>query len=133
VSAVIVDTHAAIWYLRDPSRLSSSALAAMRQAVSDSEPIFISAISIVEVAYLVEKGRLPLEALTRLIAAIEDSTSAFLIAVLDIAIAQTLFKIPRDKVPDMPDRIIAATALHLNLPLITRDQQIQSSGIQTIW
>lgn len=133
MSAVVADTHAAIWYLRDPSRLSSSALAAMRQAVSDSEPIFISAISIVEVAYLVEKGRLPLEALTRLIAAIEDNVSAFVIAALDIAIAQTLFQIPRDKVPDMPDRIIAATALHLNLPLITRDRQIQASGIQTIW
>ena len=33
----------------------------------------------------------------------------------------------------MPDRIIAATALHLGLPLITRDQRIQSAGIKTIW
>jgi predicted nucleic acid-binding protein len=33
----------------------------------------------------------------------------------------------------MPDRIIAATALHLGLPLVTRDLRIQASGIPTIW
>ena len=40
---------------------------------------------------------------------------------------------PRDVVPDMPDRIIAATAVHLGLPLITRDERIRSAGIKTIW
>jgi predicted nucleic acid-binding protein len=32
----------------------------------------------------------------------------------------------------MPDRIIAVTALHLNLPLVTRDQRMQILGIKTI-
>jgi PIN domain nuclease of toxin-antitoxin system len=32
-----------------------------------------------------------------------------------------------------PDRIIAATALTLNLPLITRDAAIRAAGIETIW
>ena len=39
----------------------------------------------------------------------------------------------RITVPDMSDRIIAATALYLNLPLVTADHQIQASGIHTIW
>ena len=48
--------------------------------------------------------------------------------------AQTLHQIPRDVVPDMPDRIIAATAFYLKLPLVTRDMQIQAlTTIQTIW
>ena len=33
----------------------------------------------------------------------------------------------------MPDRIIAATALHLGLPLISRDRKIQLSSVNTIW
>ena len=33
----------------------------------------------------------------------------------------------------MPDRIIAATALSLNLPLVTRDGDIRASGVKTIW
>ena len=39
----------------------------------------------------------------------------------------------RAQVPDMPDRIIAATALSLGLPLVTRDGRIRDSGIRTIW
>jgi PIN domain nuclease of toxin-antitoxin system len=33
----------------------------------------------------------------------------------------------------MPDRIIAATANHLNLPLVTRDRKIRSSKVKTVW
>jgi len=40
--------------------------------------------------------------------------------------------LPRDLVPEMPDRIIAATALHLGLPLVTRDRRLQAAGIPTI-
>jgi len=49
------------------------------------------------------------------------------------AIAQAMTKIPRSAVPDLPDRMIAATALHLNVPLVTADAQIRASGIATIW
>jgi predicted nucleic acid-binding protein len=56
-----------------------------------------------------------------------------LIAPVDAGVADALPNIPRDVVPDMPDRIIAATALHLGLPLVTRDRRLQAAGIQTIW
>jgi len=36
-------------------------------------------------------------------------------------------------VPDLPDRIIAATALSHNLPLVTADHKIRASRIPTIW
>jgi len=36
-------------------------------------------------------------------------------------------------VPDLPDRIIAATALHLNVPVISRDSKIQAANLQTVW
>ncbi len=67
MSALVADTHAVIWYLREPSRLSPAALQAMHQTAQNGEPIFVSAISIVEVVYLVDKGRIPQEALDRLI------------------------------------------------------------------
>ena len=34
---------------------------------------------------------------------------------------------------DMPDRIIAATALTLGVPVISRDSKIQLSSVSTIW
>ncbi|GKT09237.1 hypothetical protein DSTSK_25420 [Desulforhabdus sp. TSK] len=33
----------------------------------------------------------------------------------------------------MSDRIIAATALCMELPLISRDRKIQLSGMHTVW
>jgi len=60
--------------------------------------------------------------------------SSFTTQDLTAEIAQTLAQIPRTMVPDMPDRIIAATALHLNLPLVTKDRKIQAlQSIQIVW
>ncbi len=43
-------------------------------------------------------------------------------------------QIPSETMPEMPDRIIAATSLSLNLPLVTRDLKIQSlTNLKTIW
>ena len=54
--------------------------------------------------------------------------------VLDTPIVQTMRRIPRETVPDMPDRIIAATALFLGLPLLTSDERIARLGaIQCVW
>lgn len=52
---------------------------------------------------------------------------------LGFGVAQAVAPIPRDFVPDMPDRIIAATAVHLELPLVTRDSEIRSTALDVIW
>jgi len=52
---------------------------------------------------------------------------------LSRSIALTVEPVPRDQIPDLPDRIIAATALHQDVPVITRDRQIVLSSIETIW
>jgi PIN domain nuclease of toxin-antitoxin system len=41
--------------------------------------------------------------------------------------------VPRADVPDLPDRIVAATAMHFGVPVISRDSRIRSSSVQTIW
>jgi PIN domain nuclease of toxin-antitoxin system len=87
----------------------------------------------VEIIYLIEKGRFPQALLQRIIGALNDPRRELRSVSLDENVAQAVQQIPRQVVPDMPDRIIAATALHLNLPLITADRQIQAAGIQTIW
>lgn len=133
MAAIIVDTHAIIWYLTEPDMLSSPALAALEEASDQGDPAYLSVITIVETIYLVEKGKLSPLVLERLVRAIEEESTNIVVAPLDFPIAQTLQKIPRNLVPDMPDRLIAATALHLNLPLVTRDHKIRQTEIHTIW
>ena len=132
--AIVVDTHAIIWYLVEPDRLSQLALDALEGSITAGEPVYISAISLIEICYLIEKRRIATDLLQRILEVINDPDPRLIVVPINLSIAITLRDINRETVPDMPDRIIAATALHLNLPLVTRDSKIQSAGaIVTIW
>ena len=133
MAAVVVDTHAAVWYLLNAKSLSSNAQQAMDEAVQAGDPVYVSAISLVEVVYLVEKRKLPAVVLDRLTRALSEPDSGFVIAPLNFSVALAILQISRETVPDMPDRIIAATALDLGLRLVTRDSEISKTGIETIW
>ena len=66
-------------------------------------------------------------------AVLEDASEGITLVPLDLAVAAALRRIPRSRVPGMPDRIITATALYLDLPLVTADPKIRAYGIPTIW
>lgn len=85
-----------------------------------------------ELVYLVEKGRLPRTVIDRARAALAAGDAEISVVALDEAVAWRVDQIPRGAVPDLPDRVIAASALQLNVPLVTRDSRIQASGIATI-
>jgi PIN domain nuclease of toxin-antitoxin system len=129
MTAVAADTHAALWFLESDPRLSSSARAALRQA----ERILLPSICLVEITYLTEKGRLQPEVPARLLAELRHPASTLTLVPLDLEITQALAHIPRQTVPDLPDRIIAATAWQCRVPLVTRDGNIQASGLETVW
>src|SRR4051794_33945953 len=121
MSALVADTHAILWYLKKEPRLSATALAVMEAAARLGDPIYISTISLVEVSYLIEKGKIPLHDWAVLTNSFSNGVkTAVEVVAFDYPIAARLPHIPRPTVPDMPDRIIAATALHLGVPLVSR-------------
>ena len=129
----VADTHAVIWYLFADERLSATARTTIEEAAAGGDQIAFSSITLAEIVYLSEKGRIDSATLDRLLTAV-DSEDAVLIEVpFDRHVAQALRKVERSQVPDLPDRIIAATALHLGLPLISRDGKIQLADVNTIW
>jgi PIN domain nuclease of toxin-antitoxin system len=131
---VLADTHALIWWLFEPHHLSPDAAQALQAAEDAGDPIFVSAITPVEMCYLTEKGKLPAHYLRDSLALLDDPQVALTPVALDFASAKALPAIPRALVPDMPDRIIAATALTLGLPLVTKDHRIRAlSNIATVW
>jgi len=131
--SAVLDTHAAIWYLLDAKSLSDKVYSMIDAAASSGVPAYISAVSLVEVVYLVERERIRADAFDRFTHELGKENPAFRVVPLDRNIASVLRTISRDAVPDMPDRIIAATALHLSLPLVTRDLRLQAAGLKTIW
>jgi PIN domain nuclease of toxin-antitoxin system len=133
IPSAVLDTHTAIWYLNADARLSERAKQFIEEAGRRGMPVLISSISLVEVVYLCEKGRIPSESLTRLEEELRLQDSAVCVADLTIAVALAVGRVIRDEVPDMPDRIIAATALYFGVPVISRDRKIRISAVETIW
>ncbi|HQU37909.1 MAG TPA: type II toxin-antitoxin system VapC family toxin [Anaerolineales bacterium] len=129
----VADTHTVIWYLFEDERLSRTAKEFMDDAAQDGEQIGISAISLTEIVYLVEKAKINPETLERLLQSIEAGSAALVEIPVTGKIAIRTRDVPRDAVPDMPDRIIAATGLELTVPIISRDGKIKASGLKTIW
>ncbi|MDJ0578367.1 MAG: type II toxin-antitoxin system VapC family toxin [Xenococcaceae cyanobacterium MO_234.B1] len=134
MTSVVADTHALIWYVCDPDKLSTTALNALDRASNTGNLIYISAISLVEIVYLVEKNRLPKEVLKRIVNALDNPNIGIALAALDRNISEKIQQIDRATVPDMPDRIIAATALSLDIPLVSCDSKIQNlTSVLIIW
>ena len=48
-------------------------------------------------------------------------------------IVDAMRQVPRAAVPDMPDRIVAATAVYFGTSAISRDGRIRAANIQTVW
>ncbi|MGA3075170.1 MAG: PIN domain-containing protein [Bryobacteraceae bacterium] len=130
--AVAVDTHAIVWYLSADPRLSATAAEVLDSATAAGEFIHVPSVCLVELTYLVEKGRLP-AARDLLIKALDHPATPCLLAPLDRKVADALEFVSRKEVPDLPDRIVSATALALGVPLVSRDGKIRASQVQTIW
>ncbi len=131
--SLVADTHTVIWYLAKSPRLSATARGMMKEAIRSGAAVLVPAICLVELTYLIEKGRMPSVVRQRLMDHLAQEDSGFEVATLDIGVADSLAQVPRQQVPDMPDRIIAATAFHLGLPLVSRDRHMKAAGIDVIW
>ncbi len=129
----IADTHTTIWYLFSDPRLGRAASAFIDDTIQKGDHVGVSAISIVEMIYLIEKGRIPATALDNLRSAITDLKTVLRYVPLDEGIAIKMAEVPRQDLPDLPDRVIAATALFYGVPVLSRDGRIHSSSVEAIW
>ena len=130
---VVTDTHALIWYLEDSPRLGADARIAFEACDRGESVVYVPTICLVEIIYLQEKGRIPSDLKLALDAALQAGSTGLVPYSLTLDVVDALAQISRAEVPDMPDRIIAATAVHLGVPLLSRDRKLQLSNVQTIW
>jgi PIN domain nuclease of toxin-antitoxin system len=127
---IVVDTHAWIWWIAEPTRLGKGA----RRALKAARRIGVPAICCLEVATLAERQRITLD--RPILDWLQDALSAPGIELLGLtpAIAlrgaQLLPVFPGDPA----DRLIVATALVESAALVTKDERIEVSGfVRTIW
>ncbi len=133
MKSAVTDTHSLIWYLEDSPRLGIAAGHLFDACSRGESIIYIPTICLVEMAYLHEKGRIPGD-WKALIDELLLEGGGFVVADLTYSVVEALTQVPRTLVPDMPDRIIVATALSLKVPLISRDQAFQRiGGLEVVW
>jgi PIN domain nuclease of toxin-antitoxin system len=130
---IVLDTHAWIWWVASPERLSPSAKQRIDNE-AEKAPILVSSISAWEVALLVKKGRLELTMDVEDWIAKSESLPAFRFIPVDNRIAVLSSYLPGELHEDPADRIITATALTLGATLITKDQKLQDyPHLETFW
>ena len=127
--ALLLDTHAFIWWLAGDDRLSESA----RKAIGDSAArVFVSAASAWEIATKVRLGKLPgAEEVARdPVAVIEaEDFEPLSIGVLHAAVAGQLPGPHRDPF----DRMLIAQALAEELTLVTNERLFEAFGVDLLW
>jgi PIN domain nuclease of toxin-antitoxin system len=129
---IVLDTHTWLWWISRSPELSISA----RNTIEAADAIVIPAIVCWEIALLVAKGRLP-ELVPSTLAeflhtVLRHATTQ--LAPLTPAIAVRASQLGPDFHKDPADRLIAATALELNAPLVTRDDRMRAfAALQTTW
>jgi PIN domain nuclease of toxin-antitoxin system len=128
---IVLDTHAWLWWMTDPSRLSGPA----HEAIAQSAGIGVSTLSAWELAMLVTRGRISLDrdvglwvrqalAIDRMESLAPSAETAVAAGLLDAE------SFPGDPV----DRLIYATTRTLDARLVTRDRAIRAFDPErTIW
>lgn len=128
----LIDTHVLLWML-DGSLPGRSAAAARKLAAAiTARRVFVSIGLFLDLRYLVDAGRLPVDVLRKA----EDvvQREAFSVVSLDLAVHHAMAEVSREQVPDPFDRIIAATAVLTDLPLLTADKRIRAAlGERAVW
>jgi PIN domain nuclease of toxin-antitoxin system len=137
VSAVS-DTNALLWYLFTPGRLTPLAKSTLTAAVQADE-LYIATMTLVDLEYAKDKPGYPYPNAIAIVRAMLDEPGEHLNALeLTIEVAATVSQVPRTEIPDMPDRVIAATAVAHGMKLVSSDRKIRNSPslnalIQVIW
>lgn len=129
---ILLDTHVVIWLAQDYERISCKAQAAIQDARKKERGLALSCITLLEIARLAAHGRVGMipDAET-VLREIEDR---FIVLPITRNIALQAFELPENYPNDPVDRVLGATALSEDIPLITADRQIRNSrAVPTIW
>jgi len=130
---IVIDTHALLWWVSDPSALSEPARKAIDAGVK-STSVHVSCISSWEIALLVQRGRLRLALDVRDWLCRCEALPFLTFVAVSNAIAVESVRLPDFPHADPADRIIAATALSLGAALVTKDDKLRNyPHLRTIW
>jgi PIN domain nuclease of toxin-antitoxin system len=125
VTDLLLDTHIALWLSRGDARLGEMTRKTIDNAWKAGGRIFLSAVSVWEIAMLVEKEAIELDL------PVEAWVERFLdrpgleAVPLDHSAAARAYSLHHLEHRDPADRLLIASAIGLGCPLVTHDDRIR--------
>jgi PIN domain nuclease of toxin-antitoxin system len=128
---ILLDTHAWIWWVSEPSRLSRRA----RSALDYAARIAVCPISAWELSTKVRMGKIRLDRDVMVWVKQALDRPRLSVAELSPEIAVRAGGLDRNEFHGDPaDRLIVATAIELGIELVTKDRRIRDyDPVRTLW
>lgn len=119
MSAVLLDTHVVHWWSAEPKRVSAAA----SKALEGADELVVAAISWYELAWLARHERIAVNVPVR--TWLQGLAAQVRTIGVTPAIADTAVALPSSFPGDPADRLIYATAIEHDLPLVSKDRAIR--------
>jgi len=117
--SLLLDTHTLLWWQAGSDRLSGRA----RRLIDGAPRLFLSAISVWELAMLVDQGTVALDRPTQIW--VHDLLTDGIVTIAELTPAIAVAAAQLDEFTgDHADRIIYATAVQNQLTLVTKDERL---------
>ncbi len=130
---IVMDTCAVIWNALAPEKISVKAQSAIKKA-NRTTGMYICDISFWEISMLIKKGRFNPACDYEMFIDTLLNANKYVIAQITPTIAELSNYLPNSINKDPADRIIAATAITYKAPLVTADENLNTSPlIPSIW
>jgi PIN domain nuclease of toxin-antitoxin system len=129
LSWYVPDSHSVVWHFTGDARLSERARQLLRSAEMGLTGLIVPTIVLAELQTLYER-RMPRMPLATILERLNDLSNV-IVAPFDADVFATFRRLPGEI--EIHDRIIAATAQHFGVPLISRDRVLQGQIPGTIW
>jgi len=129
----LLDTHAWVWWVTEDERLSRRAATAIRRSLTN-DSLFLSLISVWEVAKKVEKGQLILDRPVEQWLDQAIAPTGLGVWELTRPILAESCGLPQPFHGDPADQIIVATARRHGAAIVTKDQKIRDyPHVRSLW
>ena len=125
----VLDTHALFWYLINSTKLSELGRQVFQKAFAGEATLILSPIVLLELYGVARKVAAPFDFATELALFEQPPFRIEPITLADLRLFDQL-----SSIPELHDRLIAATAFRLNAPILTRDSLINAcADVTCVW
>lgn len=131
--SISIDTHALVWYLEGNPRLATNAKVIIDHP--DSE-LVLPLIALAEAAFVVERGHTSIPAVSDLLVSVQADPRIDVYPITWEVFERSLVA---TIIPELHDRLIVGTALHLQslgytVSIVTKDLTITQAGlVPVVW